>query len=116
MVPMGELSNFSHNTKKTTYSDPRLAFAVEDKDDSSDLKQRFDSSSTALEVLHGRDLTGKVVLITGSTSGIGLETAKFLASKGAHIVMACRDLNKARESVQYIKAYFVSLNSISPKS
>jgi len=35
------------------------------------IRQRFDGSSTALAVLHGRDLRNKVALITGANTGIG---------------------------------------------
>ena len=41
------------------------------------------------------DLSGKTAVITGANSGIGLEAAKALAAKGAHIVMACRNVDKA---------------------
>ncbi|CAG2112855.1 unnamed protein product [Medioppia subpectinata] len=91
-----------HTTKKTTYTDPRLAFAFEDKDVGTDMTQRFDASTTGDEVLHGRDLTGKVAIITGANSGIGLETAKCLASKGAHIIMACRHSDRANDAIDYI--------------
>lgn len=36
-----------------------------------DFRQRFDASSTALQILHGRDLSGKVMVVTGATAGIG---------------------------------------------
>jgi WW domain-containing oxidoreductase len=39
-------------------------------------RQRFDASSTALQVLHGLDLSGQVAVITGANSGIGFQTAK----------------------------------------
>jgi NAD(P)-dependent dehydrogenase (short-subunit alcohol dehydrogenase family) len=42
------------------------------------------------------DLTGKIAIVTGANSGIGYETAKALANKGAIIVMACRNLEKAQ--------------------
>lgn len=61
-------------SQKTTFTDPRLAFAVEDKDivgDISSLRQKFDSHSTAMQVLVGRDLSGKFCIITGANSGIG---------------------------------------------
>ncbi|CAG2164221.1 unnamed protein product [Oppiella nova] len=98
----GTVIYVDHTTKKTTFTDPRLAFAIEDTD-KEDIVQRFDASSTGDQVLHGRDLTGKVVIITGANSGIGLETAKCLASKGAHIIMVCRHLNRAHEAIEYIK-------------
>lgn len=49
------------------------------------------------------DLSGKVIIITGSSDGIGKETAKTLASKGAHIVFACRSENKTKEVMNEIQ-------------
>lgn len=61
-----------HSNQRTTYADPRLAFATEEKEHIMDFRQRFDASSTALQILHGYDLSGKVILITGATNGIGM--------------------------------------------
>lgn len=44
------------------------------------------------------NLTGKVVIITGANSGLGLESTKALAAKGAAVVMACRNLGKAEQA------------------
>lgn len=44
------------------------------------------------QVLKDVDLKGKTILITGTTSGIGIETARALAVKGAHVVMANRNI------------------------
>jgi NAD(P)-dependent dehydrogenase (short-subunit alcohol dehydrogenase family) len=44
------------------------------------------------------DMTGKVVIITGANSGLGLESTKDIAAKGATVVMACRNLRKAEEA------------------
>uniref|UniRef100_A0A7I4Y1Q2 NAD(P)-binding protein n=1 Tax=Haemonchus contortus TaxID=6289 RepID=A0A7I4Y1Q2_HAECO len=48
--------------------------------------------TTALEAISEVDLTGRTILITGTTSGIGTETARALALKGAHVVMANRNI------------------------
>ena len=37
-----------------------------------------------------KDLKGKVYIVTGANSGVGLETSKQLFKQGAHVVMACR--------------------------
>ena len=56
---------------------------------------------TAEDVL---DMSGKTVLITGANSGIGLEAARVLAGKGAHVVMACRTRTKAAAAQRDIDA------------
>lgn len=48
--------------------------------------------------------TGKHIIITGASSGIGLACARMLALKGAHVVMACRDLSKALPLASSISA------------
>lgn len=44
------------------------------------------------------DLSGKVIVITGANSGLGFESTKALAAKGATIVMACRNMSKAEKA------------------
>ena len=63
----------------------------------------FGETTTADEVIAGRNLTGKVVVITGGHSGIGLETTRVLSNAGATIVVGARDVTKAREAVSPIK-------------
>ena len=49
------------------------------------------------------DQTGRVAIVTGSNSGIGFETARVLAEKGADVVMACRNLAKANPKAEEIR-------------
>ncbi|RCN48140.1 oxidoreductase, short chain dehydrogenase/reductase family protein [Ancylostoma caninum] len=59
---------------------------------SSERTRKFGPRTDALETIADVDLTGKTILITGTTSGIGTETARALALKGAHVVMANRNI------------------------
>jgi NAD(P)-dependent dehydrogenase (short-subunit alcohol dehydrogenase family) len=52
----------------------------------------FTKDSTAAEVVAGIDLRGKRAVITGASSGIGVETARALASAGADVTLAVRDV------------------------
>lgn len=64
----------------------------------------FGEKSTADEVLAGKDLGGKTVFITGGNSGLGQETARAMAAKGAHVVLTGRDQTKLDAAVTAIKA------------
>eukprot|EP00794_Sanderia_malayensis_P018717 gene18716-20606_t len=97
-----------HVHKRTTYVDPRLAMAA-----TKNTKNKYDSSSTAMQVLRGKDMTGKTAIITGANTGIGFEIAKSLALHGCHIVMACRDLNLGRKAADQIRKQQVISTPIS---
>ncbi len=64
----------------------------------------FGPKATADEVLAGIDLTGSRFLITGVSSGIGLETARSLVARGASVVGAVTDVAKAEEAAMAIRA------------
>ncbi len=66
--------------------------------------REFGWSSTTDEVLAGKDLSGRTVFITGGNSGLGQETARAMASRGAHVIMAGRDQGKLDEAVAAIRA------------
>lgn len=88
---------------KRTYIDPRLAFAVENLPRNiSEIRQRFDCSSTAFQVLHGQDLTGKVAVVTGANCGIGFETTRSLAFFGCRVLLACRSQTAAEDAIRKI--------------
>ncbi len=62
----------------------------------------FGAESTTDQVMEGIDLTGKRVLVTGVSAGLGVETARVLVAHGAHVVGAARNLDKARTATQGI--------------
>jgi NAD(P)-dependent dehydrogenase (short-subunit alcohol dehydrogenase family) len=68
--------------------------------DSNGLIPSFGATSTTDEVLAGIDLRGKRVLVTGVSAGIGVETARALAARGAHVIGAARDLRKAESAME----------------
>lgn len=59
----------------------------------------FDARSTADDVLAGLDLTGKLAVVTGGYSGLGLETTRALTKAGARVVVPARRPAVAREAV-----------------
>jgi len=64
----------------------------------------FSATSTTDEVLAGLDLQGRRFLVTGASGGLGLETSRSLAAKGAIVVMAARDQTKNESAAAGIRA------------
>lgn len=60
----------------------------------------FGAHSTADDVLAGLDLTGRLAIVTGGYSGLGLETVRSLTKAGAQVVVPARRVEAAREAVQ----------------
>src|ERR1700678_4214921 len=61
------------------------------------------ATSTTDEVLSGIDLHGKLILVTGASAGIGVETSRALAAHGAQVVGAARDLGKAEAATAQVR-------------
>src|SRR5262245_49773414 len=81
------------------------------------LKSGFGAKTTAREVLAGRDLAGKVGVVTGGYSGVGLETTRALAEAGATIVVPARTQEKARTALAGIpRVEMETLELIDPAS
>jgi NAD(P)-dependent dehydrogenase (short-subunit alcohol dehydrogenase family) len=68
------------------------------------MARTFGAESTTDEVLEGVDLSGKRILVTGVSAGLGVETARALAAHGAQVVGAARDLAKAQGATDQVRA------------
>ena len=55
---------------------------------------QFNAESTTDDVIAGQSLTGRTAVITGASSGLGVETARVLAGAGAHVVLVARQADK----------------------
>lgn len=65
----------------------------------------YGAQTTTDELLDGVDLTGRRALVTGSSAGLGAETARALAAHGATVIMAVRDLDKGGRAADAIRAH-----------
>ncbi len=63
----------------------------------------FGFESTADEVMRGVDLTGKRAVVTGATSGLGVETARALAAAGAEVVLGVRRLDAGKKVAEELR-------------
>ena len=48
-------------------------------------------------------MDGKLAVVTGANSGIGMATAESLASKGARVILACRNINRGKRAAKIIR-------------
>lgn len=62
------------------------------------MAQQFGATSTTEDVLAGIDLTGKRILVTGASAGLGVETARALAAHGAAVIGTVRDVEKGQRA------------------
>lgn len=63
----------------------------------------LDPKSEPSDILAGKDLTGKVAVVTGGYSGIGLETTRALAAAGAKVYVPVRNVDKAAETLATVE-------------
>ncbi|MFG6504497.1 SDR family NAD(P)-dependent oxidoreductase [Microbacterium sp. P05] len=68
----------------------------------------FSADSTALDVVDGLDLRGRAAIVTGASSGIGIETARALASAGASVTLAVRDTAAGERAAASIRSSTVT--------
>lgn len=77
----------------------------------------FNAKSTSAEVIKGIDLSGKIAIVTGGNTGIGLETVKTLAGAGATVIVPARDIEKAKKNLHGIdKVEIEEMDLMNPNS
>ncbi|MCS4224600.1 SDR family NAD(P)-dependent oxidoreductase [Sphingobacterium sp. BIGb0165] len=77
----------------------------------------FNARSTANDVIQNINLTGKVAIVTGGNTGIGLETTKVLSLAGATVIVPARDIEKAKKNLEGIaNIEIASMDLMSPTS
>lgn len=64
----------------------------------------FNATSTTGDVIRGIDLSGKQVVVTGASSGLGVETVRTLAGAGAAVLLVARNQQKLEEAVAQVRA------------
>jgi NAD(P)-dependent dehydrogenase (short-subunit alcohol dehydrogenase family) len=64
------------------------------------LNTGFHAKSTTADVIAGINLKGKIAIVTGGNTGIGLETTRTLAAAGAKVIVPARDVDKARKNLE----------------
>lgn len=72
---------------------------------------QFNGKSTADDIARSIDLTGKLVIVTGANTGIGFEIACSMASSGARVIFACRNMIAGKQAVQKVKKLHPQANA-----
>ncbi|MBE6088023.1 MAG: SDR family NAD(P)-dependent oxidoreductase [Clostridium beijerinckii] len=66
------------------------------------INSKYNFFTTAKDVIDGINLKGKIAIVTGGYSGIGIETAKVLAEAGATVIIPARDIERAKGAMDNI--------------
>jgi WW domain-containing oxidoreductase len=74
-------------------------------------ESRFGARTSAYDVVAGRDLSGRTIIVTGANTGIGEPTARALASAGARVIYACRQAATGEAAVARAKAAHPGCNA-----
>jgi NAD(P)-dependent dehydrogenase (short-subunit alcohol dehydrogenase family) len=80
------------------------------------IRSGFGAASTAGDVIKGIDLSGKVAIVTGGYSGIGVETVRALRSAGARVIVPTRDRDKAVRVLDGIDVEVEAMDLLDPAS
>lgn len=72
------------------------------------LNSGFNAKSEPSEILAGKNLSGKIAIVTGGYSGIGLETTRALVNGGAKVYVPVRTADKAKENLQDIEGEVIA--------
>ncbi|MFC3748606.1 SDR family NAD(P)-dependent oxidoreductase [Paenibacillus sp. GCM10012306] len=81
------------------------------------LQSGFGFHTTAQEALAGRDLHGKIAIVTGGHGGIGLETTRVLSKAGATVIVGARNVEQAQQNVsQFNNVEVLQLDLSNPAS
>lgn len=77
----------------------------------------FSATSTTTDVIEGINLTGKIAIVTGGNTGIGLETTKTLAAAGATVIVPAKDIEKAKKNLNgIVNVELESIDLMNPES
>ncbi|MFK7977941.1 MAG: SDR family oxidoreductase [Halioglobus sp.] len=67
------------------------------------MNDTFNRRTTTEEVTHGLNLAGQTIVVTGVNSGLGFETLRILAKRGAHVVGLARTVEKAQQACSQVE-------------
>jgi len=76
----------------------------------------FGAASNASDVIKGIDLSGKIAIVTGGYSGIGVETVRAIRSAGARVIVPARDHDKAATALAGIGVEIEAMDLLEPDS